>query len=134
MTGLAQPADVHRAHAPGALPRAPRATTLAVLFLDLDDFKEINDSLGHAVGDEVLVAVAARLDGAIRGADTAARFGGDEFAVLLEGVDARRPPTPPSASSTCWPCRSRLGGREIALQTSLGVSVAVAATRAAPRS
>jgi diguanylate cyclase (GGDEF)-like protein/PAS domain S-box-containing protein len=58
----------------------------AVLWLDLDGFKEVNDTLGHPVGDELLVRVANRLAGELREADTAARFGGDEFAVLLQSI------------------------------------------------
>jgi diguanylate cyclase (GGDEF)-like protein len=58
-----------------------------VLFLDLDDFKAINDRAGHAAGDAVLVAAAGRIEAAVRPVDVAARMGGDEFAVLLEDVD-----------------------------------------------
>ncbi len=74
-------------HLRQACARAERsATFVAVLFLDLDDFKEVNDSLGHVVGDELLIEVAARLRGCMRGTDIAARRGGDEFVVVCEGL------------------------------------------------
>jgi diguanylate cyclase (GGDEF)-like protein/PAS domain S-box-containing protein len=70
-----------------AIARAERTgSRVAVLFLDIDDFKLVNDSYGHVMGDHLLVQVAERIDGILRAGDTAARLGGDEFAILLEGA------------------------------------------------
>ncbi|MHB8240902.1 MAG: putative bifunctional diguanylate cyclase/phosphodiesterase [Solirubrobacteraceae bacterium] len=108
-----------------AIGRARReGNELGVIFLDIDDFKTINDSLGHGAGDATLIDVAKRLSESIRSSDTAARFGGDEFVVLLEDLedvqtavevaerileDLRRPLT--------------VAGKELQLRGSIGISI-----------
>jgi len=107
-----------------AVARVPRGKHLsAVLFLDLDGFKKVNDSLGHAVGDELLVATAARLMTCVRPGDTTARLGGDEFAVLLEDVDGM-----PDVMVVAERISSSLGapfqldGREVFVGVSIGIA------------
>jgi diguanylate cyclase (GGDEF)-like protein len=97
---------------------------LALLFLDVDDFKAVNDSLGHSSGDRVLMEVATRVRGSVRTGDTVARFGGDEFVVLLNDVtgaeDAGR-----VAVKVLEALRAPFGldGHEVSITASLGVSV-----------
>jgi diguanylate cyclase (GGDEF)-like protein/PAS domain S-box-containing protein len=107
-----------------ALTRAARQPNrLAVLFLDLDNFKTVNDSLGHTAGDELLVAVAGRLQSCLRPADTAARLGGDEFAVLLEdlGSDEDASEVAERIIETLRVPLS-ISGKEIFVRASLGIA------------
>lgn len=84
LTGLANRALIIE-HTEGAFHRAERTGDLIfLLYVDLDGFKEVNDTLGHGAGDELLIKVAARLNECVRATDTVARIGGDEFAILLE--------------------------------------------------
>ncbi|MET0422679.1 MAG: EAL domain-containing protein, partial [Actinoplanes sp.] len=86
MTGLANRVLFHD-RLRHALARGHRdGSVVGVLFIDLDDFKMVNDTYGHAAGDQLLIAVAHRIAGALRADDTAARLGGDEFAALVENV------------------------------------------------
>ncbi|MEP6619172.1 MAG: EAL domain-containing protein [bacterium] len=87
LTGLANRV-LFRDRLEHALSRVARGDQAAVLFIDLDDFKGVNDTLGHAEGDRLLEAIAERLLKTTRGCDTVARIGGDEFAVLLDGLQA----------------------------------------------
>jgi len=96
----------------------------AVLFLDLDRFKNVNDSLGHSIGDQLLIAMARRLESCIRGVDMVARLGGDEFAILLDSI-------PSSAEATNMARRIQeklaapfnLSGHEVFTTTSIGIAL-----------
>ena len=97
---------------------------VALLFLDLDNFKRINDSLGHAIGDRLLQSVAARLVANVRGTDTVFRQGGDEFVVLLAEVEQ-----PQDAAHVAETLRTalalphRIGQRDLRVDLSIGISV-----------
>ena len=98
-----------------------RDAEVGVLFVDLDDFKPVNDRLGHAAGDQLLQLVAKRLVACVRSADTVARLGGDEFGILLEGVDAVE-----AAERVLAALETRFDLPSEALRVSASVGVAVA--------
>jgi diguanylate cyclase (GGDEF)-like protein/PAS domain S-box-containing protein len=92
----------------------------AVLFVDVDDFKGVNDSLGHAAGDDLLVAVAGRLNGDVRAEDVVARLGGDEFAVLLAEADDERLRDVAGRLLTSLRAPVVLGGTTLSMTASVG--------------
>ena len=97
---------------------------LAVLFLDLNRFKLVNDSLGHAAGDELLVAVAARLRDAVRRGDLVARLGGDEFVVLCEDVeDKAEAAAVADRVSQCLTHPFECGGKPVHVRASVGIAL-----------
>jgi diguanylate cyclase (GGDEF)-like protein/PAS domain S-box-containing protein len=108
-----------------ALARRRRGTTrLAVLFVDLDDFKTVNDSLGHAAGNELLQTAGQRLAQVLRGQDTAARLGGDEFAVLLEDLhDAEEAVAVAERLCAAIAPPLTLAGHQVRPSASVGVAV-----------
>ena len=109
-----------------ALARSRRAgTRVAVMFLDVDRFKVINDSLGHAVGDQLLRTVAGRLKDLLRPEDTVARFGGDEFVIVTENWTADDAPTHLAGRIAEGLGRpARIGGADVVASVSIGVAVA----------
>jgi diguanylate cyclase (GGDEF)-like protein/PAS domain S-box-containing protein len=124
LTGLANRA-LYLDRLEHALARAKRDPeyTFAVLFLDCDRFKVVNDSLGHSAGDILLVSIARRLEHCVRNVDTVARFGGDEFAVLLD--DAREPDGPTRVAERIIEELAKpfnVGGREVFSGASVGIA------------
>jgi len=99
-------------------------TRLAVLYLDLDGFKAVNDSLGHGLGDRLLVELAGRIRDSVRGADTVARLGGDEFAVLLPQVTgAADAALVATKVLDVLSAPFRFGGAVVSITASVGVSL-----------
>jgi diguanylate cyclase (GGDEF)-like protein/PAS domain S-box-containing protein len=124
LTGLANRAlFLNRVeHALAVRERSP--APLAVLYLDLDDFKTVNDSLGHDVGDELLVEVSKRLTNAVRPSDTVARLGGDEFALLLEHTEQEGANVVSERILTALQEPVSLQSKDVFPHASIGVAVA----------
>ena len=124
LTGLPNRAlfDDRLAH---AMARARRDETVpAVLFIDLDRYKRVNDSLGHQRGDELLIGVAQRLQGAVRPTDTLARLGGDEFTVLIDAVaDADGATTVAQRILDELADPFEIGGVELVITASIGIAI-----------
>jgi diguanylate cyclase (GGDEF)-like protein len=106
--------------------RRNRDARIALLFLDLDGFKEVNDRLGHLAGDQLLVQVAERIGQRLRQSDTAARLGGDEFAILLEDVHEPEAVTTTAADISRRLCAPYdIDGEEVTISTSIGAALSV---------
>lgn len=123
LTGLANRVYLTR-HMTEVLERArERGTTAAVLFVDIDQFKLVNDSIGHAAGDALLVELADRLRGVIRGDDFLARFGGDELVIVCENMDVAAAESLAERILDMTRTPYELDGRELFVTLSIGVTL-----------
>ncbi len=124
LTGLANRA-LFQDRVAHALDRHRRDTeSISVLFIDLDDFKTVNDSLGHACGDQLLRECGERLRGCLRPADTPARFGGDEFAILLEDSDGTSHVEIADRIMRAFEPPFTLDDKEVFVRASIGIATA----------
>ena len=131
LTGLANRARFHALTDESLRRPQRRSAHVAVIYLDLDNFKTINDSLGHLQGDQLLIEFAARLLNATRGCDTVSRLGGDEFAVLLEGLQSDADAIPVAERITAAMRKPfQLGGAEVVIGASIGIAHARAGATA----
>ncbi len=122
LTGLASRAlFLDRLHH-GLLQAVRTRTNLTLLFIDLDHFKAVNDTLGHSAGDDLLITVAERLRQCLRASDTAARFGGDEFVVLLHATSADAATVVAGRIIDAIRAPIRAGGREVFVGASIGIA------------
>ena len=123
LTGLPNRRSVHEAISQTLLHAETSRGSVAVVFVDLDDFKHVNDSFGHEVGDRMLQAMAQRLTGSLRHGDVVARLGGDEFVLLLRGFQSRdelQATLQRVGAAVSLPWRS--GRHELQLSCSMGVA------------
>jgi diguanylate cyclase (GGDEF)-like protein/PAS domain S-box-containing protein len=124
LTGLANRV-LFGAHLDHNLQKAKRnKKKFALLFLDLDGFKAVNDSMGHSAGDQLLQVIAQRLEQCVRDEDTAARFGGDEFSIILEGI--KQPTDAEKVAAKIINAVSEpvvFGDRSVSVSTSIGISL-----------
>ncbi len=103
---------------------ARRATHVGILFIDLDNFKTVNDSLGHAAGDALLRVIAARIQDALRSVDVVSRLGGDEFLVVLPDLEGEQSPVPVAEKLLAAVTEPiDLEGQSLAISPSIGISV-----------